>query len=72
MNTLTEILRNVAGLFIDDEFLAIAVFAVVALTAFLTLFAGVSPLLAGAVLFGGNVLVLVLGVLRTARQNRPM
>jgi hypothetical protein len=69
MNTLTEILRNIVGLFIDDEFLAIAVFAVVALTGLLTLVIGVPPMFAGAVLFGGNVLVLVLGVLRTARQK---
>ncbi len=70
MTTLAAILRNVAGLFVDDEFLALAVLGVVALTAILNLVLGVSALLSGVVLFGGNVLVLILGVLRTARTKR--
>ncbi len=69
MSTLTEILRGIIGLFIDDEFLAIAVLAVVALTAVLMLVIGVPAEISGAFLFLGNVLVLVLGAMRTARAK---
>lgn len=69
MSTLTEILRGIIGLFIDDEFLAIAVLAVVALTAVLMLVIGVPAEISGAFLFLGNVLVLVFGAMRTARAK---
>ena len=69
MKTLSEILRNVVGLFIDDEFLAIAVLAVVAVTAALMLVVGAPAEISGAFLFLGNVVVLVRGVLRTARAK---
>lgn len=69
MSTLTEILRGFVGLFIDDEFLALAVLAVVALTAILMLVIGVPAEISGAFLFLGNVLVLVLGAMRTARAR---
>jgi uncharacterized protein (DUF983 family) len=65
MRTITEIFRNVIGLFVDDGFLVIAILGVVALTAFLTLELGVRPSLAGAFLLLANVAVLAGSVLRT-------
>jgi hypothetical protein len=69
MTTVIEILRNVLGLFLDDEFLAIAVLVVVAVTSFLILGLGAEPSLAGSFLLFGNVLVLIRSVVRTARQS---
>jgi hypothetical protein len=69
MNTIREISRNLTGLFIDDEFLAVAVLVVIAATAFLILVLGVLPLIAGGVLLAGNVVVLALGAIRTARRT---
>jgi hypothetical protein len=68
-SALTEILRAVAGLFVDDELLAIGVLGTVGLTALLISAFGATPLAAGAVLLIGNVLVLVAGVVRTARRK---
>ena len=68
MTLLTGILRELAGLFIDDEFLAIAILVVVAIVAVLTL-AGAQPLFAGAILICGNLLILAISVLRTARRT---
>ncbi len=56
------ILREIAGLFVDDAFLALSVVAVVALTAALGAGAGVALLL-------GCVAVLALSVLRGARRR---
>jgi hypothetical protein len=69
MTTIIEILRNVVGLFLDDEFLAIAVLVIVAVTAFLVLGLGAQPSLAGGFLLFGNIVVLIFGVVRTARQS---
>jgi hypothetical protein len=69
MTTIREILRNIVGLFLDDEFLAIAVLVIVAVTAFLILGLGAESSLAGGFLLFGNVLVLIRGVVRTARQS---
>lgn len=66
MTTILEILRSVINLFVDDEFLAVAWLAVVAVTVLLIVGFGVQPRLAGSLLFAGNVLVLVLSILRTA------
>lgn len=72
MNFIGELGRGLVGLFIDDEFLAVAILAVVAATAALILVVGVAPLAAGALLLVGNVAVLVAGVVRTAnRHQRP-
>ena len=69
MKVLVEILRNVIELFLDDEFLAIAVLVVVALTALLILALDVQPDLAGGLLLFGTVAALIGSVLRTARQS---
>jgi hypothetical protein len=64
-----EVFRSLIGLFIDDEFMAIAVLAVVASVALLVLGFGVDPLVAGALLLAGNVVVLVISALRTALRK---
>jgi len=69
MTTIREIFRNLIGLFLDDEFLAIAILGVVALTAFLTLGLESQPWWAGAFLLVAIVLVLAGSVLRTARNT---
>ena len=69
MTMIAEILSSVIGLFVDDEFLAVAVLAVVALSSLMIIGLAMEPLWAGAVLLGGNVLVLILGAVRTARNG---
>jgi hypothetical protein len=69
MSTVIEILRGLVALFVDDELLAVGVLGIVGVTAVLIMVAGVEPLAAGAVLLGGNVVVLMLGAIRTARRT---
>jgi len=71
MTVVMQILRAFLGLFVDDEFLALGVLAVVALTALLMQVRDAQPLAAGSVLMGGLLLVLGLGVLRTVRRSQP-
>ena len=71
MRTMIAVGRALLGLFVEDEFLAGAVVGVVAVTALLLLLIGVHPLLAGACLLAGNIIVLVLGAVRTARRTEP-
>jgi membrane protein YqaA with SNARE-associated domain len=70
MSVIREVMRGLVGLFIDDEFLAVSILAVVAATAALVLGVGVDPLMAGAALLIGNVTVLVVGATRTAKRRR--
>ena len=69
MRTLIEILREVAGLFIDDGSLALAILAVVGVAAFLTIILKASALVVGLVLLGGCAVVLIENVIRTAQRN---
>jgi hypothetical protein len=69
MKTLLSILRDVAGLFVDDGSLALAILAVVAVAAFLAIVLKVSALAVGLVLLGGCVAVLIENVIRTAQRN---
>ncbi|MBY0561407.1 hypothetical protein [Hyphomicrobium sp.] len=69
MKTIGEIFRSLIGLFLDDEFLAIAILGVVALTAFLAIGLEIQPRWAGSFLLIAIVLVLVGSVLRTAWNN---
>jgi uncharacterized membrane protein YdjX (TVP38/TMEM64 family) len=68
MNTLTSILREVAGLFVDDGSLALAILGVVALAAVVAALMPGAPLTAGAVLLFGCLAVLVENVMRAARR----
>ena len=63
MNLLSLILRELLGLFLDDEFLAIAVLALVAVAGIFAWLAA-PPLLVGGVLLLGSILVLTTSVLR--------
>jgi hypothetical protein len=69
MKTILAILREVAGLFVDDGSLALAILAVVAVAAFLAVVLKVSALAVGLVLLGGCVAVLIENVIRTAHRN---
>ena len=69
MKTLLTILREVAGLFVDDGSLALAILAVVAVAAFLAFVLKASVLAVGLVLLGGCVAVLIENVIRTAQRN---
>jgi hypothetical protein len=69
MRTLTAILREIAGLFVDDGSLALAILAVVAVAAFLAIVLKVSALAVGLVLLGGCVAVLIENVIRTGQRN---
>ena len=61
--------RPLAGLFVDDEFLAVGVLSGVALAAFSIFVAPEFPLAAGAVLLLAMLGVLVLGALRTGGRS---
>ncbi len=69
MTTLRLILGELAGLFVDDDSLAVAIIAIVALA---TLAAGVDApwAVTGGALLGGCLLVLIVNVLRSA-QRKP-
>ena len=61
MTLLKDAGREIFGLFVDDEFLALGALVVRTATA------GTLP--AAATLFGGCLIVLVAGVLRTTRSS---
>jgi hypothetical protein len=69
MNLASLILRELIGLFVDDEFLALAVLAVVAVAALLAFGLAAPPMLVGAVLLVGTVAVLVSSALTAARKS---
>ena len=68
MTILATILRELLGLFIDDEFLAAAIFAVIALATALALLFEAPQLIVGTTLVVGCVGVLMLSVTRGARK----
>jgi hypothetical protein len=69
MRALIAILREVANLFVDDGSLALAILAVVAIAAFLTIVLKASALAVGFVLLGGCAAVLIENIIRTVRRN---
>lgn len=70
MTIVLLILRELLGMFVDDEFLALAVLAVVAVAAGLSLWLTAPPLLVGGVLLVGCVTVVVSSALRASRKSR--
>lgn len=66
MSLVRMVSKSLIGLFIDDEFLAVAIVLVVAITSGLILLVGVPPLVGGGFLLLGCVAVLALGVRRAA------
>ena len=69
MNVLSLILRELVGMFIDDEFLAIAVLAVVGLAAILAFWVAASQLVVGGVLLVGCIGVLISSVLKARKKS---
>jgi hypothetical protein len=67
MTTLTVLWRELAGLFVDDGRLALAILAMVALAAILAVLIPAAPLLAGGVLLLGCLGVLFGNVVKATR-----
>jgi hypothetical protein len=68
MRLASLILRELVGMFVDDEFLALAVLAVVAAAALLA-WLWAPGLAAGGLLWLGSVLVLAVSALRAGRKR---
>ena len=68
MSALISILRELAGLFIDDGSLALAILGTVALAALLAFLMPSLSLVAGAILVFGCLGVLVANVVRAAQH----
>jgi hypothetical protein len=69
MSALMSLLRQLAGLFVDDGWLAFATLCIVALAAVLALLTHL-PLAVGAVLLFGCLSVLLVNVIRAAQHER--
>jgi hypothetical protein len=69
MSNFYLILRELIGLFVDDEFLAVGVLAVVGLAATCAFLIGTPSIVVGTVLVVSSVGVLVLSVLKTSRTS---
>jgi hypothetical protein len=68
MNPVVFIFRELAGLFVDDGSLALAILAVIALAGIFSILMPDLPLAAGALLLFGCLGVLLLNVARAARH----
>jgi hypothetical protein len=69
MTLLDTVIGKVVGLFVDDDFLACSRLVVVGITAMVLRGTPMDAIAAAAVLAGGCLAVLVVGVLRTARSR---
>jgi hypothetical protein len=70
MSPLMSLLRQLAGLFVDDGWLAFAIVCIVALAAVLALLTPRLSLAAGAVLLFGCLGVLLVNVISAAQRER--
>ena len=70
MSALMSLLRQLAGLFVDDGWLAFAILCIVALAAVLALLTPRLSLAAGAVLLFGCLGALLVNVIRAAQHER--
>lgn len=68
MKMVKTIIREIFGLFIDDQFLALATLVVVGGTAIVVTVTTGTSMVAAMTLLGGCLFVLVAGVWRTARS----
>jgi len=68
MIMLVNVLREIAGLFVDDGALALAILAVVAAAGIAAILIPEIPLAAGAILLFGCLGVLLLNVVRAGRR----
>jgi hypothetical protein len=69
MKTLMRIFTELAGLFVDDGWLALSIIGVVAVTALVAVFAPHGPVAAGIVLLVGCLGVLFGNVMRTMNNS---
>ncbi|MFC3323634.1 hypothetical protein [Mesorhizobium cantuariense] len=69
MNIASLILRELIGMFVDDEFLALAVVAVVAIAGLLAWLA-VPQFVVGGLLLAGCVVVVMSSALQASRKAR--
>jgi uncharacterized membrane protein YdjX (TVP38/TMEM64 family) len=72
MSALISLLRQLAGLFVDDGWLAFAILCIVALAAVLALLTPRLSLAAGAVLVFGCLGVLLVNVISAAQYERGL
>jgi hypothetical protein len=72
MSALISLLRQLAGLFVDDGWLAFAILCIVALAAVLALLTPRLSLAAGAVLLFGCLGVLLVNVMSAAQHERGL
>ncbi len=70
MSALISLLRQLAGLFVDDGWLAVAILCVVALAAFFAVLTPGLPLVAGGILLFGCLAALLANVVRAAQHKR--
>jgi hypothetical protein len=68
MNAVISVFRELAGLFVDDGSLALAILAVIALAGIFSTLMFDIPLVAGAVLLFGCLGVLLANVARAAQR----
>jgi len=69
MNAVVSVFRELAGLFVDDGWLALAILAVIALAGIFSTLMSDRPLAAGAILLFGCLGVLLANVARAARRR---
>ena len=72
MSALMSLIRQLAGLFVDDGWLAFAILCIVAFAAVLALLTPRLSLAAGAVLVFGCLGVLLVNVIRAAQHERGL
>lgn len=68
MTALTNVLRELAGLFVDDGAFALVIIAVVALTGAVATLLPEVPLVAGGILLFGCLVALLSSVARASRH----
>ncbi len=69
MSMVMSLLRQLAGLFVDDGWLALAILCIVALAALLAFLMPSLSLMAGAILLFGCLGVLLANVIRAAQHK---
>jgi hypothetical protein len=70
MSTLTGLLRELAGLFVDDGSLALAILCIVVLAALLVFLMPSLSLVGGAILLFGSLAILLTNVIQAAQHKR--
>jgi hypothetical protein len=70
MNILREVAGGLIKMFLGDAWLTAGILTVVSLAGWLTGYGAVPPLVGGAILFLGCIVVLVVSVLLSARGHR--